>query len=108
MKALIAILIILLSSIASAEDIYEIDRLPLSAYERIFESPTVCVENPIYDAYDNICAICILPGMAIVRTTDITPQTRKQKLYEVIFSLQGKSYRLRCGEKLDRNNLQVK
>jgi hypothetical protein len=97
MKALIAILIILLSSISSAEYIYEIGKLPSSAYTRMFDSPAVCVENPIYDAYDNVCALCIVPGMAIVRTTDITPPTRKHKLFEVILTYERKSYRLLCG-----------
>ena len=98
MKALIAISIILLSTVAAAEEILEIEKLPRAYFVRIFESPSECVVNPVYDAYDNICGICILPGMAIVRTTDITPSlTRKTKLFEVIFTLDGKSYRLPCG-----------
>jgi len=98
MKVLIALLIILISPIVSAEDIYEIDKLPRSAYERMFDAPKVCVKNPVYDAYDNVCALCIVPGMAIVKTTDITPSsTRKTRLFEVIFTYEGKSYRLQCG-----------
>ena len=94
MKALISCCLIVLfgCSLAFAEEVYEIEKLPRNTVEKLFILSKECEEIP-----DNVCGLCVTSELSIVSTTEkeaIRPGTH---LYEVIFSLNGKKYRVLCG-----------